>query len=71
LAEILLPVAAEVAMVARRRISRYNSLSCAKMENTFAYGNHISRHLMAEQCRGSDHFGMITAPKNFYVGTAR
>jgi hypothetical protein len=71
LTKILLAVAAEEAMITRGGIGSDNALAGAKMENTFADGDHVTGHLMTEQGRRANHFGMIAAAKNLHIGSTR
>ena len=56
LAEILLAVAAEIAMIARRGVGGDNALAFTEMENAFADGDHIARHFMTEESRAAGSF---------------
>jgi hypothetical protein len=69
-AEVLLIVPAEEASVTWSGVGRYNPLSDVELRYTFADRDNIASHFMAEERRGNDHFGVISAPKDFHIRTA-
>jgi hypothetical protein len=70
LTKILLAVLAKKAAVAGSRVRRNDTLSSAKLPNAFAYRDHIASHFVTKERGRADHFGVVAAAKDFYIGAA-
>src|SRR5690348_10036007 len=68
-AKILFAAPAVKAIEARRGVGGDNALPDFELSNAVACENDIAGQLMTEQGRRYDHAGVITAPKNLYIGT--
>ena len=69
-AEILLPVLAEVALAARSGIQGHHTAAVGKTFNSLPHLDDGSRQLVAEEGRRYDHAGVVTATKDFQVRSA-
>ena len=69
-AEIFLPMLAEVALAAGCGVERHHAAAVGKTLNSLPYLDDGSGQLVTEESRRDDHAGMVTAAKDFQVCSA-